>query len=787
MDTTAVAGGSFQTVRAALVAAQREAMREWGSREGVGEVALCAERVGAVGEYSSDMGSDIGSDSTSDMGSGGSSGGSISDRVREGVDESEALPTHENSSSNSSGVVSGQPSSRTRRATASLPLLPSVEIDSESLTHENEEDSISTTHVHNVHTQASHAHTHSPLTGTVRIKTTVFEECKEMCNKMGIPNSDMVALNFLCERSLAPHYSDKSDDDQSKAVSAATRAMAVIGGEPYSPQDIDVINRVLKVSHCGDYITCQHPDFITTSTANHIEAMPTGSSNMHFNSEKPVIRVLWIKFPIYQSSYTPYRNEKIEFIVDSNVSKMVNDVDRTIRSLINVYSSCGLSKRNDKMNAYYLLTSRGDIMLLSSGLLKLCPKKEGSDPRSTLEEGSEGVWSEPLFLCLHDAVPGEPPKPSPLTSHEWKYVFPILELGKLSCLMIFALLVALWTGGENENEHSLLRKVMQCAPEFSAKGLVNLFFLTELKFNCSSLLLVNNSSVGIVTNAFNVLRSNGLLGQVSRVVNSFFHTLLSPLLSKMLPENISLDFTLPCYFATLGYGIMLVMRLRAKFCPFNLSWFVINRHWFACRNIAIRQWIIQYIRGGRIDIEENKNCFASINVRYEETNSTRFLVMGWVPTNNFDEDYDLWSATLRSALGVSTSSQNDPDMLASDPRVSGVRITLSSAFLKHQAYNDRPVFRICKPGMASKGYEGYFNDVPYIYLAALCWIWADFFVARFLATSITTNVVNFLWRNTLSSLMVNIADTDKKYWPSKAGHSYCTPVIVAVVVGSILW
>jgi hypothetical protein len=89
--------------------------------------------------------------------------------------------------------------------------------------------------------------------------------------------------------------------------------------------------------------------------------------------------------------------------------------------------------------------------------------------------------------------------------------------------------------------------------------------------------------------------------------------------------------------------------------------------------------------------------------------------------------------------------------------------------------------------MASKGYEGYFNDVPYIYLAALCWIWADFFVARFLATSITTNVINFLWRNTLSSLMVNIADTDKKYWPSKAGHSYYTPVIVAVVVGSILW
>ena len=203
-----------------------------------------------------------------------------------------------------------------------------------------------------------------------------FEECRSICANVGIENPDVAALNFLCERSLPPDFHDKNDDDQSKACNAANRAMGVVMGEPYFPQDLDVMQRSLKTTVSGDHVICEHPDFPSPGSYSQTNDPSESDSKSSLEDNLPEIRTLWLRFPIFQSLYSPYRNEIIEFVVDSNESKMMVDVDRTVRSLMCINETCGLSKRNDKVNAYYLLNSLGDVVLLNSGLLKHEPRSD---------------------------------------------------------------------------------------------------------------------------------------------------------------------------------------------------------------------------------------------------------------------------------------------------------------------------------------------------------------------------------------------------------------------------
>ena len=660
---------------------------------------------------------------------------------------------------------------------------------------------------------------------SIQVKTSVFEECKVMCDNIGIPDSERVALNFLCERSLAPDFLGKHDDDMTKATSATSRAMGVVSGEPYFPHDNDVMNRDLKISFCGDHIVCEHDDFPEddmTSDDMTLKAIPK-----HFpSSESPLttatidyeIRVLWLKFPLFQSRFAPYRHEQIEFAVDSNnTSKMMLDVDRTIRSLICVHNTYGLSKRHDKMNAYYLLNSTGDIIVLNSGLLKRCPLKNNVG----LYEDGKPLWLEPLYLCLYDAVPGENPKPAQLRNREWRYAFPFPEICKSIFLMGLLLLVyrgQLYVEPTVERTNNSVSEEEGGWFEYAEDLFSKVFFLTNVSFE-HIISTINNRGVNTVMTSVHILRHNSISVQVVFILNALCQVVLFPVLSYIFSDFNTVDFTVPLFYLMVCYGMVLVMRLRAKFCIFNLSWLWINRYWYFATDLSLRR-----LWGGRRrrpQVFENypqisngkQQEHALMRVRYEEDHVTRFLVLRWIPTLHFEEDYELWASTLRAALGVSTSSQNDPDMLVSDPKRSGVRIALSPAFLKYEMYKKRDVFKICKPGRISRGYDKYFY-MRFMFLACVCWAWVDVvlpllrysssgadidngnnsptfpsyaYSCSYSSVSIPMLVVECAWRNTLSSLMVDLSGIDKDHWPAWAGYDYSVPSLLAFCVGILLW
>jgi len=683
------------------------------------------------------------------------------------------------------------------------PLLPSVDISSNETGREA--DGLSSTSLLNTAPTQPLNERHSNKSGTpsstliraVRVKSAVHEECKSMCDNIGIPNSDMVSLNFLCERSLPPDCHDRNDDDQSKATSAASRAMAVLGGEPYFPQDVDVMNRMLTVTHQGEYILCEHADFpiISAESSDSTHSASANNVALKVDSEDPEIRVLWIKVPIYQSRFSPFRSEMIEFAVDANTSKMMMDVDRTIRSLITAHNANGLSKRNDKMNSFYLLTRQGDVMLLNSGLLKRCPLKRQrhNHQRNKNNDSPEDEWTEPLFLCLHDAVPGESPRPAQLRNREWKYVFPHVEVAKVVYLLVLWWLMSLWRGTENSLQSSVLNRI----PVITQDTLSRLYYLIDLIFS-SPVTAANNRGVSLMVSAVELLRSNRVASMVSSLMNSGLRALVSPVLAWVGRDASGVDFAYAMYYVVVGYGLLLLMRLRAKFCPFNLFWLVINRYWYVLAETSVFGWIRRVFKPGRgrsVQPHDSSNDKTTIRVRYEERYITRFLIMHWFPTGNFDEDYDVWSSTLRAALGITTSSQNDPDMMLSDPSTSGRRIALSASFLKHKLYANMPVFRVCKPGMVSRGFDTYFN-IKYFFVAALCWMWMEVIkpfnagnlrVTEFSAPLVINFLIDSLWRNTLSSLLVDVANIERAHWPAFGGHRYGVPALFAVMVGILAW
>lgn len=649
---------------------------------------------------------------------------------------------------------------------------------------------------------------------SVQVKRSVYEECKAMCDNIGIPNSEMVSLNFLCERSLPPDYYDKNDDDQSKAMNAAARAMGVVSGEPYYPHDNDVINRDLKLSHSGEYIICEHEDFPENKEEINPKSMPQPECTVNHE-----IRVLWLKLPIFQSRYAPYRNEKIEFAVDTNnTSKMMLDVDRTIRSLICVHNTYGLAKRNDKRNAFYLLNATGDVILLNVGLLLRCPLKNGSTCANNKE--SKPLWTEPLYLCLYDAVPGDNPKPAIIRNREWKYVFPFPELCKCVFLLTLLLLSTKWHLNLWSNDAIGNSSVSWAWDIWNSQNEWDL--ISNLWYFCNNIFL-NNRGINTFVQSVRVLQQFPFCVKGAVLINTLCRAFFSLVLSYFIPnyDYLPVDFTVPLFYIFVGYGMILVMRLRSKFCIFNVSWFVINRYWYLMTDFSLRKWVQDKVGRSTSKSEANQRnqvflCTrdrqrpgvehddALMYVRYEEMHITRFLVYRWLPTSNFEEDYELWSSTLRAALGIVTSSQSGPDMLISDPESSGLRIALSPAFLKFEMYKNRSVFKICKPGRVSQGYENFFKT-PFMLVACSCWVWMDVILpflyystgdnssqvtfpsSSFSIMSITTLLVNFLWRNTLSSLIVDLADIDPDYWPRWAGYSYSVPSILALCVGTLLW
>ena len=612
-------------------------------------------------------------------------------------------------------------------------------------------------------------------TRMIKIKTSVFEDCRSMCDNIGIPNSDNVALNFLCQRALPPDYHDKNDDDQSKAINAASRAMGVLSGEPYFPEDVDVMNRVLAVTKCGEYMICEHPDFPDNLVSAQTMSEQEGKKHddvtklaARSGEEVHEIRVLWLKLPIFQSKFSPYRNEKIEFAIDSNSSKVLMDVDRTIRSLIFAHNTFGLNKRNDKMNAFYLLNSNGDVVVLNYGLLKCCPLKNNS-----VNENQTNLH-DPLYLCLHDAIPGENPKPAILRNRELKHVFPIPEICKCLFLLLLVLLCRLVTA-----------PVASEALKFSNE-------LDTLQWpNIIRDFTSHRRGLMTILNTIYFLQRRELVTKGLLIWNSCCNAIFSSLFTK-IGYTISVDFSLPLLYILVGYGMMLVMRLRSKFCIFNLTWWGMNRYWYILDLYSVRN-LFKNRRKQLFSNHNNKlDIEAVIRIRYEEKNSVRFLVIWWIPTKNYEEDYEVWSSTLRAALGIPTASQNDPDMLVSDPHRPCVHMTLSASFLKHEMYDKNLILQITKPGRTCRGYIKYFQS-PYIFLASLLWIWFDFVVPCLNApnavcfTSFIKSAVDFFWRNTLSAVIIDLADIEREYWPLKFGYSLYLPSIFATFIGIMLW
>ena len=63
---------------------------------------------------------------------------------------------------------------------------------------------------------------------------------------------------------------------------------------------------------------------------------------------------------------------------------------------------------------------------------------------------------------------------------------------------------------------------------------------------------------------------------------------------------------------------------------------------------------------------------------YEEEGVSRLFVYRWLTTMNCQEEYEMWSNTLRSALGVfSVGNQNDPDIVLADNVVTGRNTVLT--------------------------------------------------------------------------------------------------------------
>ena len=85
----------------------------------------------------------------------------------------------------------------------------------------------------------------------------------------------------------------------------------------------------------------------------------------------------------------------------------------------------------------------------------------------------------------------------------------------------------------------------------------------------------------MVTTTINILRDNKLCSHLSFTLNRMCTMSLSPLL-----EVSGVDFSFPVYYLAGGYCALLVMRLRSKFCFFNLSWFGIKRYWHLTTEVS---------------------------------------------------------------------------------------------------------------------------------------------------------------------------------------------------------
>jgi hypothetical protein len=610
------------------------------------------------------------------------------------------------------------------------------------------------------------------VTRKVTLKVSVVRAVQERLDTFASPsNSETTALNFLCLRALPPTFYDRNDDDEAKITFAANRAINALMGEPQIPGDQDVINRTLQVEKVGDTYICDHEDFPEHDVTVELE---TGD---HPEDDRP--RILWLRYPTYDTwahycyvyLYTLFgylngppftRDERIEFSLDQNASKMIQDVDRGIRSLV---SGGGVEKVTKKYNAYYLLNAQGEVVFLNAALLKRCPLKADIEDKSN----GSSTYHEPLYVCAHQqGGPKRERRPMPVSWRKLPYNW---YTPKIIRIMFLAFLWHFSSTPFNEIGVSSLFRESLCT-----------FHATYPSDHLSN--AWGDSAV--------IYSTKSIICMVLFIMSMY-----------------------------------LVVRLRAKFCLFNMMWFAHKRFYFSTfshsrRGLlqapspddskgleftvkmptrpwtwkALKEYTQQYIKqldeGScnepmRLKLKERSE--AMMQIIYEDEGVSRLFVYRWLTTMNCQEEYEMWSNTLRSALGVfSVSNQNDPDIVLADNIVTGRNTVLSASFLQQEVYNRHSVFRITVPGQVTVGRElmTYMFYPFYMMNGSIYWVqlcaglffgfWYTTWLPMILpeecdhshdgsqTLSIWNSVLLFWWANTFSALVVDLGDTDVQDW-----------------------
>jgi hypothetical protein len=664
----------------------------------------------------------------------------------------------------------------------------------------------------------------------VKIKRSNVDRVIQQCNNLGVTVEDIqaTALNFFCERRLPPRCHDRNDDDETKIAKIIDRITATYWNTPNFPSDTDLLTREMEYreSEDGLFFICFHESFIARLDSNVEDDRGNllNKSSRNDNNEKADVRVLKLRFPkyyycsgiCYRYGYNyqmlegppTNRNETIEFYYHDNGNKMVNEVDRCIRNLCKPFrsKSGGLSKRMDKTKAFYLMNKDGEVVLLNQALLSRCLPKTTltkavtpaaaatttttttvtttSDVTTTTNGNKEQIMhngnnqSEYLYVCTHEATGDETSRrPLPVYVRTFKFPMPIPQVAKLIYLFI-------------------------------------LFWITNMDLKIKSFEYLGygpiiSESVCTVTFGYS-LRSYSVYWFFYVI---FFLTLcfgVFTLRAKLCMVNLIGYLTKRTYFSWFVHSKVGIMQK-----PRKISWFDKSEKasgflatWKACfvtlQNIIVSNnnnnnsflemvaeiydaFFRPVLDGIGIATDSNRKEMEAqprnegvMQIVYEEKNLLRFVIYRWVlPENKGNismDEYENWEKTLRSALGVKTTSQSAPDMIVSDHFSSGVNTVLSKEFLENRKYNDYHVFRIHTPGTrcSSVSSDTYFLYRYGTYFKILCcfWIWFDCVVpilrpfngcwergadvAIFQNGIINGTFVRFLWINTCASLALDI-------------------------------
>ncbi len=650
----------------------------------------------------------------------------------------------------------------------------------------------------------------------VKIKRSNVDRVVNQCNNLGISVEDiqMTTLNFFCERRLPPRCHDRNDDDETKIAKIIDRITATYWDTPNFPSDRDLLTRELEYheSEDGLFFVCFHESFVTRLDSEveddrgNLLISSSSSGSRNENNEKADVRVLKLRFPkyyycsgiCYRYGYNyqmlqgppTNRNETIEFHYHENGNKMVNEVDRCIRNLCKPFrsKSGGLSKRMDKTKAFYLMNKDGEVILLNQTLLSRClpkgsPKQAATETTTTTtttitttDTSNGNSKSEYLYVCTHEATGDETSRrPLPVYVRTFKFPMPIPQVIKIIYLII-------------------------------------LFWMTDMDLRITSFEYLGygpiiSESVCTVTFGYS-LRSHSIYWCFYVF---FFLTLcfgVFTLRAKCCIINLIGYLTKRTYFSWFVHSKSGIMQKHRK-----TSWFDINEK----RAGFVTKWKARFVMLKNIVVNDNNKSFLEVvaeiydvffrpvldgigiatdlnrkemeaqprnegvmQIVYEEKNLLRFVIYRWVlPENKGNismDEYENWEKTLRSALGVKTTSQSAPDMVVSDHFSSGVNTVLSKEFLENRKYNDYHVFRIHTPGTrcSSVSSDTYFLYRYGTYFKILCcfWIWFDGVVpmlrpfngcwergadvSMFQNGVINGTFIRFFWINTCASLALDI-------------------------------